>query len=78
MMIGRVTLSNEEVSPNYRVHEVRKRGTGAVSWEVFDAATQRPVATGLHGRDEALRYVRGLERLNQRLEGGLEGHILPH
>jgi hypothetical protein len=34
------------------------------------------VATGLIDRDEALRVVRGWERLSQKLEGGLAGHIL--
>jgi hypothetical protein len=77
-MIGREILLEEEASPNYRIREVQRRRTGEVTWEVVDAATGLAVATGLVNRDEALRIVRGWERLSQKLEGGLEGHVLVH
>jgi hypothetical protein len=77
-MIGREILHDEEASPNYRMREVQRRRTGEVSWEVIDAASGTAVATGLGSRDEALRIVRGWERLNLKLEGGLAGHILPN
>jgi hypothetical protein len=77
-MIGRKTLLEEDASPNYRLREVQQRRTGDVTWEVVDAASGLAVATGLANRDEALRIVRGWERLSQKLEGGLEGHILVH
>ncbi|MGD0948995.1 MAG: hypothetical protein ABSA52_16410 [Candidatus Binatia bacterium] len=75
-MIGREILSEEEVSPNYRLRQVQRRRTGEVSWEVIEVASGNAVATGLADRDEALRIVRGWERLSQRLEGGLPGHVL--
>ncbi|HVM95387.1 MAG TPA: hypothetical protein VMT89_03310 [Candidatus Acidoferrales bacterium] len=75
-MIGREILSDEEASANYRMREVRTRHNGEVSWEVVDANSGSLVATGLANRDEALRFVRGWERLSQKLEGGLSGHIL--
>jgi hypothetical protein len=75
-MIGREVLSDEAASANYRMREVRMRHSGEVSWEVVDANTGSLVATGLSNRDEALRFVRGWERLSQKLEGGLTGHVL--
>jgi hypothetical protein len=77
-MIGRETLFEEDASPNYRMREVQQRRTGDVTWEVVDAASGLAVATGLANRDEALRIVRGWERLSQKLEGGLDGHVLVH
>jgi hypothetical protein len=77
-MIGREILFEEEASPNYRLRQVRGRRTGAVSWEVVDASSGLPVATGLASRDEALRIVRGWERLSQKIAGGLDGHVLVH
>jgi hypothetical protein len=77
-MIGRDILFEEEASPNYRLREVRQRRTSDVSWEVVEAASGLAVATGLANRDEALRIVRGWERLSQSIEGGLEGHVLVH
>ncbi len=77
-MIGREVLFEEDASPNYRLREVQRRRTGEVTWEVVDAATGFAVATGLLNREEALRIVRGWERLSQKLEGGLEGHVLVH
>jgi len=76
--IGREILSDEEASPNYRMHEVRLRRTGAVSWDVVEAAGGKVVASGLGSRDEALRLIRGWERLSQRIEGGLPDHVLVH
>ena len=75
-LIGREVLHEEEASPNYRFRQVQQRRTGEVSWEVVEASSGMTVATGLADRDEALRVVRGWERLSQRLEGGLAGHIL--
>ena len=77
-MIGREILFEEHASPNYRLREVQRRRTGEVTWEVVDAASGLAVATGLANRDEALRIVRAWERLSQKLEGGLEGHVLVH
>jgi hypothetical protein len=77
-MIGREILFEEEASPNYRLREVRHRRTGEVAWEVVDANSGVAVATGIASREEALRVVRGWERLSQRLEGGLAGHVLVH
>jgi hypothetical protein len=77
-MIGREILFEEDASPNYRMREVQQRRTGEVSWEVVDATSGVAVATGLTNRDEALRIVRGWERLSQKIEGGLEGHVLVH
>ena len=77
-IIGREILFEEAASPNYRMREVRQRRTREVSWEVVDATSGLAVATGLANRDEALRIVRGWERLSQKLEGGLEGHVLVH
>jgi len=77
-MIGREVLFEEDASPNYRLREVQRRRTGEVTWEVVDAASGLAVATGLLNREEALRIVRGWERLSQKLEGGLEGHVLVH
>lgn len=77
-MIGRETLFEEEASPNYRLREVQRRRTGEVTWEVVEATSGLAVATGLATREEALRIVRGWERLSQKLEGGLEGHVLVH
>jgi hypothetical protein len=75
-MIGREILNEEEASPNYRLRQVRRRRTGEVSWEVIETASGNAVATGLADRDEALRIVRGWERLSERIEGGLPGHVL--
>ena len=77
-MIGREILQDEEASPNYRLRQVQRRRTGEVTWEVVESASGATVATGLADRDEALRVVRGWERLSQRLEGGLPGHLLVH
>ncbi len=77
-VIGREVLFEEDASPNYRMRQVQQRRTGEVSWEVVDAASGVAVATGLANRDEALRIVRGWERLSQKLEGGLDGHVLVH
>ncbi len=77
-MIGRQILQEEEASPNYRLRQVQHRRTGEVAWEVVESASGVAVATGLADRDEALRVVRGWERLSQRLDGGLPGHILVH
>ena len=57
---------------------MRHRRTGEVSWEVVDANSGVAVATGIVNREEALRVVRGWERLSQKLEGGLAGHVLVH
>jgi hypothetical protein len=77
-MIGRRVLHEEEASPNYRIRQVEQRRTGEVSWEVLEADTSLTVAGGLADREEALRIVRGWERLSQKKEGGLAGHILVH
>ena len=77
-MIGRETLGEERASVNYTLRQVRRRRTGEVSWEVVEAASRRGVAVGLPSREEALRIVKGWERLSERLEGGLEGHELLH
>ena len=77
-MIGRDILFDEAASPNYRMRQVQQRRTGEVTWEVVEASTGVAVATGLANRDEALRIVRGWERLSQKIEGGLEGHVLVH
>lgn len=75
-MIGREILCEEQASPNYRLRQVRRRRTQETSWEVVEADSGTAVATGLMDREEALRLVRGWERLSQRLEGGLPGHVL--
>jgi hypothetical protein len=77
-MIGRRVLHEEEASPNYRIRQVERRRTREVSWEVLEASTGLTVAGGLCDREEALRIVRGWERLNQKKEGGLAGHTLVH
>ena len=77
-MIGRRILHEEEASPNYRLCQVERRRTGEVSWEVLEASTGLTIVGGLSDRQEALRMVRGWERLSQKKEGGLEGHILVH
>lgn len=77
-MIGRNILHEEEVSPNYRLRQVERRRTGEVSWEVLEASSGLTVVGGLADREEALRMVRGWERLSQKREGGLAGHILVH
>jgi hypothetical protein len=77
-MIGREILFEEQASANYRLREVQRRRTGEVTWEVVDADSGLAVATGIVDREEALRVVRGWERLSQRLEGGLAGHVLVH
>ena len=65
-------------SPNYHLREVVRRHTGEASWEVLDRESGLTVVGGLSDREEALRIVRGLERLSQRKEGGLEGHVTVH
>ena len=77
-MIGRNVLHEEEASPNYQLRQVERRRTGEVSWEVLEATTGLTVACGLADREEALRIVRGWERLNQKRAGGLAGHIRVH
>jgi hypothetical protein len=77
-MIGREILKEEVASPNYVMRQVLWRRTGEVSWELASADTGDTVASGLADREEALRLVRGWERLSQRLEGGLPGHKLVH
>jgi len=77
-MIGREVLFEEEASPNYRLREIRRRRTGQVSWEVAEARSGMTVAGGFADRQEALRVVRAWERLSQKLEGGLAGHVLVH
>jgi hypothetical protein len=77
-MIGREVVVEEEASANYRLRQVQRRRTGEVTWEVVDANSGVTVATGIVNREEAVRVVRGWERLSQRLEGGLAGHVLVH
>ena len=77
-MIGREVLFEEEASANYRLREVRQRRTGERSWEVLEAASGLTVVGGLADRQEALRIIRGWERLSQKREGGLPGHVLVH
>ena len=77
-MIGREVVVEEEASANYRLRQVQRRRTGEVTWEVIDANSGVTVATGIMNREEAVRVVRGWERLSQRLEGGLAGHVLVH
>ena len=77
-MIGREILSREEASANYLLSRVRHRRTGEVAWEVVDRASGVAVATGIGSREEALRIVRGWERLSQTIEGGLPDHVLVH
>jgi hypothetical protein len=47
-----------------------------IVWEILDAGSDLTVLGGLTDREEALRAVRGWERLSLRLEGGLAGHVL--
>jgi hypothetical protein len=75
-MIGREVLFEEVASANYRLRQVRQRRTGQITWEVLDANSELTVVGGLADREEALRVVRGWERLSARLEGGLAGHLL--
>jgi hypothetical protein len=77
-MIGRTVMMAERASANYFLRQVRRRRTGEVSWEIVDAGSGVTVAAGFDSRDEALRVVRGWERLSQELEDGLEGHIVVH
>jgi len=77
-MIGREILSEEQASANYHMRQVRHRRTGDVTWEVIDAETGVTVASGFVDRDEALRLVRGWEKLSQKIDGGLAGHKLLH
>jgi hypothetical protein len=77
-MIGRDVLWAGRASANYFLRHVRRRRTGEQSWEVIDASSGVTVAAGFESRDEALRVVRGWERLSQELEDGLEGHVLVH
>jgi hypothetical protein len=75
-MIGRDVLLEEVASANYRLRQVRHRRKCEVTWEILDAASGLTVVGGLADRQEALRVVRGWERLSLRLEGGLAGHVL--
>jgi hypothetical protein len=68
----------ERASANYFLRQVCRRRTEDVSWEIVDAGSGVTVAAGFDSRDEALRIVRGWERLSQQLENGLEGHIVVH
>jgi len=77
-MIGRTVLSAERASANYFLRQVQRRRTGEVTWEVIDAGSGVTVAGGFESRAEALRIVRGWERLSQGLEDGLEGHVRVH
>lgn len=77
-MIGREVLFEEEASPNYRLRQVRHRRTELVTWEAIEASSGMTVAGGFADRQEALRVIRAWERLSQRLEGGLAGHVLVH
>jgi hypothetical protein len=77
-LIGRHILHDEEASPNYRLRQVERRRTGEVSWEVVEASSGQAIATGLVDREEALRIIRGWERLSQMLEDGLPGHVRVH
>lgn len=77
-MIGRKVLFVERASPNYHLRHVVLRRTGEKSWEVVDAGSGSTVVAGLYDREEALRIVRGWERLSQHREGGLPGHVLVH
>lgn len=77
-MVGREILQDEEASPNYRLQEVRARHSNRVSWDIVAHASGKRVASGLTSRDEALRLIRGWERLSQKLEGGLPDHVLVH
>ena len=76
LMIGREVLFEEEASANYRLREVKYRRSGEVRWEVLDATSGLTVVGGLADRQEALRVVRGWERLSLKLDGGLAGHRL--
>ena len=78
VLIGREILLEEQASPNYRYRQVRWRRTGEVRWEVLDGSSNHPVLTDLADRDEALRVVRGLERVGQQLEQAFPGHVLIH
>ena len=75
-MIGREVLLEEVASANYHLRQVKHRRTGTITWEVLDASSGLTVLGGLTDRQEALRVVRGWERLSSRLEGGLAGHVL--
>lgn len=77
-MIGRDVLFVERASPNYYLRQVRRRRTGAISWEVIDRGSGITVVAALDSREEALRIVRSWERLSQQIAGGLEGHLLVH
>ena len=78
LRIGRDVLREEQASPNYDVRQVKRRWTGEVCWEVLDRESGQTVVGGLADREEALRIVRGWERLSQRKEGGLAGHVTVH
>src|SRR2546423_15662732 len=75
-MIGRDVLFEEEASANYRLREVKYRRSGEVRWEVLDATSGLTVVGGLADRQEALRVIRGWERLSLKLGGGLAGDRL--
>ena len=76
--IGRRVLRCERASANYRLRLVKRRRTGEETWEVLEAATGSTVAVGLVDRDEALRMVKGFERLSQERDEGLPDHIQVH
>mgnify|MGYP007073181112 FL=1 len=77
-MIGRELIALERASANYALRQVRQRRTGNLSWEVVAAKSGEAVATGLPSRAEALRQARAWERLHERLDDGLEGHVRVH
>jgi hypothetical protein len=76
--IGRNVLVEEEASANYCLRQVELRHTAEVRWEVVERDSGLTVVAGLATRDEALRVVRGWERLSFLLDGGLAGHRLLH
>jgi hypothetical protein len=77
-MIGRIVISTERASANYCLRQCRRRRTGEITWEVVERFSGTTIAAGLECREEALRVVRGWERLGQEVEGGFEGHISIH
>ena len=77
-MIGRIVIAVERASANYCLRQCRRRRTGEVTWEVVDRSSGVTIAAGFECREEALRVVRGWERLSQEVEGGFDGHIIVH
>jgi hypothetical protein len=76
--VSREVLGEKMASPHDHLGEVIRRRTGEVSWEILDRESRLTVVGGLPDREEALRNVRGWERLSQREEGGLEGRLTVH